>query len=63
MLAQAAQGGGGITVPGRVEEMFRCCTEGPALVGNIGGRWMAGLDDLEVFPNLNNFVSIRTQNS
>ena len=27
-LAQAAQGGGGVTVPGGVQEMWRCCTEG-----------------------------------
>lgn len=26
--------------------MFRCCTEGHGLVGNIGGRWVVGLDDL-----------------
>ena len=26
--------------------MFRC-TEGYGLVGNIGGRWTVGLDDLE----------------
>ena len=30
---------------GGVQEMFRC-TEGHGLVGNIGYRWMAGLDDL-----------------
>ena len=27
------QGGGGVTVPGGVEETFRCCTEGDGLVG------------------------------
>jgi len=27
-LAQATQGGGGITVPGGVQEMWRCGTEG-----------------------------------
>ena len=40
------QGGGGITIPGGVQEMFRCVTEGCGLVANIGGRWMVGLDDL-----------------
>jgi len=29
-----------------VQEMHRCGTEGLGLVGNIGGRWMVGLDDL-----------------
>jgi len=26
--------------------MFRCCTEGQVLVGNIGDRWTVELDDL-----------------
>ena len=38
--------GGGVTVPGGVQETFECCTEGRGLVGNIGDRWMAGLDGL-----------------
>ena len=46
MLAKAAQGGGGVTIPGGAQEKFRCCTEGHGLVGNIGDRWMVGLDDL-----------------
>jgi len=46
MLQQAAQGGGGVTVPGGVQEMLRCCTEGHGLVGSIGDRWMVVLDDL-----------------
>ena len=45
MLEQAAQGGGGAIVPGGVQT-FTCCTEGYGLVGNIGDRWTAGLDDL-----------------
>ena len=45
-LESAAQGGGGVTDPGGAQEMFRCCTEGHGLVGNIGGRWTVGLDDL-----------------
>ena len=32
-LAQAAQGGGGVTIPQGVQEMVRCCTEGHGLVG------------------------------
>ena len=42
----AAQGGGGVTVPGGVQEVFRCCAEGHGLVGNTGDRWTVGLDDL-----------------
>ena len=38
VLEWAAQGGGGVTVPGSVQETFRCCTEGHGLAGNIGGR-------------------------
>ena len=38
-------GGGGFTIPGGVQETFRCCTEGHGLVGNIGDRRMVGLDD------------------
>ena len=41
-----AQGGGGVTVSGGVQEMWRCGTWRRGLVGNIGGRWMVGLDDL-----------------
>jgi len=44
----AAQGGGGVTVPGGVQEVFRCCTEGRGLVGNTGNRWTVGLDDFGV---------------
>jgi len=32
-LEEAAQRGGGVTIPGGVQEMFRCCTEGCGLVG------------------------------
>ena len=28
-----------------VQEIFRCCTKGRDLVGNIGDRWTVGLDD------------------
>ena len=39
-------GGGGVTIPGGVQEMFRCCTERRGLVGNTSDRWRVGLDDL-----------------
>jgi len=44
-LEPAAQGRAGVTVPGDVQEAFRCCTEGHGLVGNIGNITV-GLDDL-----------------
>jgi len=31
-----------VTVPGGVQETWRCSTEGHGLVGNINGRWMVG---------------------
>ena len=46
VLEWAAQGRGGGTVPGDVQEMFRSCTVGYGLVGNIGDMWMIGVDDL-----------------
>ena len=46
-LEWAAQGAGGVTVPGGVQEMLRCCTEGHGLVGSVGERWTVGLDDLQ----------------
>jgi len=54
-LAKAAQGGGGVTVPGGVQEMCRCGTEGHGL-----WAWWCwgGLDlaILEVFSNLNDSI-------
>ena len=45
-LEWAAQGGGGLTVLGGVQETFRCCSNRHDLVGgSIGGRWTARLDD------------------
>ena len=46
MLEKAAKEGGGLTIPGGVQEMFRRYTEGHGLVGNTGARWKVGLDDL-----------------
>jgi len=48
VLTQAAQIGGGVTVSGDVQEIWRCGTEGCGLVGNIGGGWTVGLDELRV---------------
>ena len=45
----AAQGGGGVTIPGGVQEIFRCCTEGHGLVRNINDTWMVGLDGVRGF--------------
>jgi len=56
-VAQLPRGGGGITVPGGVQERWRCGTEGC-------GQWAwwdgLGLDlgMLEVFPNLNDSVGV-----
>ena len=45
-LAQAAQGGGGgVTIPGGVQELWRCGTEGHGL-WHGGGRFTVGLDEL-----------------
>jgi len=45
-LEWAAQEGGGVTIPGGVQETFRHYTEEHGLVGNTGDRWKVGLDDL-----------------
>ena len=37
-LERDAQGGGGVTVTGGIQEMFRCSSEGCGLVGNTGDR-------------------------
>ena len=41
-----AQGGGGVTIPGGVQEICGSATEGRGLVSKVGGRWAVGLDDL-----------------
>jgi len=45
-VVRTAQGGGGVTIPEGVQEMFKCCTEGYGLVGNIRDKQAVGLDDL-----------------
>ena len=44
-VAQAAQGGGGVTVPGGVPEPCGCGTE-DVVSGHGGGRLTVGLGDL-----------------
>ena len=39
MLAQAAQGGGGVTIPGGAQETCRCDTEGHGTVGIEVDDW------------------------
>ena len=52
-MEQVSQGGNGVTVPGGVQETWRCGTEGHDLVSSVGGRWMVGPDDLRVlFPTI-----------
>jgi len=38
VLEWAAQGGGGVTIPGDVQETFRCVTKGHGVIGNVGDR-------------------------
>jgi len=56
-VAQAAQGGGGVPIPGGVQDTCRCGTEGCGYWAGGGGL---GLDlvTLEVFSNLNDSISI-----
>ena len=55
-LAQAAQGGGGVTIPGGVPEPWRCGTEGCSQWAWWGwaDSWIWGL--LMVFSNINDSV-------
>ena len=53
-LAQAAQGGGGVTVPQGVQEPCGCGIEGHVLVGMVGSCWQLDWMISEVFSNLNN---------
>ncbi len=40
MLEQAAQGGGGVTIPRGVQEPRVCGTEGHGLVAMVMGWWL-----------------------
>lgn len=54
-LAWAAQGSGGVTVPGGAPELWRCGTSGHAPVGRVG--WVDSQTViLEVFANRNDCV-------
>jgi len=46
VLEWAAQGGGGVSVPGGIHSTFRCCTEGHGLEGNIDDMCTVRLGDL-----------------
>lgn len=48
-LEWAAQGSGGVTVPGDVQEVCRCDTEEHSVMDSISGKWTIGLDDLKGF--------------
>ena len=48
-MAQAAQGGGGVTIPGGVAELWRCGTEGR-------GQW--GVDMRGLFQVLRFYLSM-----
>lgn len=45
-MEQAAEGGGGVTVPTSVQETCRIGIEEHGLVGSVGSRWTVELDDL-----------------
>ncbi len=46
MLTCHCQGDFPVANPEGVQETFRCGAGGCGLEGNIGDRWMVGLDDL-----------------
>ena len=51
----AAQGGGGVTIPGGVPQLWGCGTEGCGQWARWGGLGL-GLVSLEIFSNLNGSV-------
>jgi len=55
-LAQAAQGNGGVPIPGGVQNTCRCGTLGHGLAGLAVLGWGLDLMILEVFSNLNDSV-------
>jgi len=46
VLEKAAQGGGGVTIPGGGQETCKCGTKEHGLLSNTVGAWMVGLDGL-----------------
>jgi len=55
-LEQAAQGSGGVAIPGGVQKMCRCGTWGHGLAGMVVLGWWMDLLILEVFSSLNDSV-------
>ena len=53
-LVEAAQGSGGVAIPGGVQKMCRYSTSGHGLAGMVVLGWWLDLMILEVFSNLNN---------
>lgn len=45
-VGMGCPGGGGVTVLGGVQKIFKCYSEEYDFVGNVGGRHTIGLDDL-----------------
>jgi len=45
-LKQTTQRGGGVTVPGGLQEVCGCGTEGHVVTGRSGDKLMVGLGDL-----------------
>jgi len=52
-LDQAAQGSGGVPIPGGVQKLCGCGTWGHGLVGMVVFGWWLDLMILEVFSSLN----------
>ena len=62
MLERAAQGGGGVTIPGGVQEMCRCDTkEHGQWATLVVGGWLDQMI-LKVFSNLNDSMIFQPQN-
>ena len=57
-MEQAAQGSGGVPIPGGVQKMCRHGTLGHGLVGVVMLGWQLDLMILEVFSNLNDSVML-----
>jgi len=55
-LDQAAQGGGGVPIPGGIQKPCRCGTSGHGLAGVGVLGWRLDLMIFQVFSNLNDSV-------
>jgi len=58
-LEQAAQGSGGITIPGGVQKMCRSGSSGHGWAGMVVLGWRLDLMILEVFSNLNDSMILQ----